>query len=381
MSSVDQIPSKAEIKNAIPVECFKRSVLHSFFWILVDTIQALICVFVASICLSTEVPRSGALCVCVWLLGWNIYAFCMGTVLTGHWVIAHECGHGAFSDNSVLNDIVGFILHQSLMVPYFSWQYTHAKHHRRTNNLVDGESHVPSTTAENGLFILLHSLMGDEAFAGFQVIAHLFLGWPLYLLGLASTGRLGADGKPLNGDVADHFRPHSRMFPVKLRPKIWVSTLTLLTTFFSLVVLCWLHGPLVVLLWYGGPYLWVNAWLVLYTWLQHTDPSVPHFGQDEWTWVKGALCTIDRPYGIFDHFHHHIGSTHVVHHLFHDIPFYNATKATRALKAFLGPLYKYDETPWFVALWKVGKTCHCVDRTDGVQFFKSLGEVDKKKIG
>ena len=41
--------------------------------------------------------------------------------------------------------------------------------------------------------------------------------------------------------------------------------------------------------WYWGPYMWTNAWLVLYTWLQHTDPSVPQYGEDEWTWVKGAI--------------------------------------------------------------------------------------------
>jgi len=35
--------------------------------------------------------------------------------------------------------------------------------------------------------------------------------------------------------------------------------------------------------------MWTNAWLVLYTWLQHTDPSVPQYGEDEWTWVKGAI--------------------------------------------------------------------------------------------
>ena len=40
--------------------------------------------------------------------------------------------------------------------------------------------------------------------------------------------------------------------------------------------------------------MWTNAWLVLYTWLQHNDPSVPQYGEDEWTWVKGALSTIDR---------------------------------------------------------------------------------------
>ena len=27
---------------------------------------------------------------------------------------------------------------------------------------------------------------------------------------------------------------------------------------------------------YFGPYVVVNVWLVLYTWLQHTDTDVPH---------------------------------------------------------------------------------------------------------
>ena len=47
---------------------------------------------------------------------------------------------------------------------------------------------------------------------------------------------------------------------------------------------------------YGGPYLVINAWLVLYTWLQHTDVDVPHFEDQDHTYVRGALHTIDRPY-------------------------------------------------------------------------------------
>ena len=37
---------------------------------------------------------------------------------------------------------------------------------------------------------------------------------------------------------------------------------------------------------YFGPYIVVNAWLVLYTWLQHTDTDVPHLDKDNWTPVK-----------------------------------------------------------------------------------------------
>jgi len=32
-----------------------------------------------------------------------------GAVATGIWVIAHECGHGAFSDHAWVNDSVGLV--------------------------------------------------------------------------------------------------------------------------------------------------------------------------------------------------------------------------------------------------------------------------------
>jgi hypothetical protein len=82
---------------------------------------------------------------------------------------------------------------------------------------------------------------------------------------------------------------------------------------------------------------------------------MPHFGEDEWTWERGALSTIDRPYGIFDWMHHGIGSTHVVHHVFSNLPCYNAVEATAALKKFLEPkgLYAYDDTPIMLAAWRV----------------------------
>ena len=40
---------------------------------------------------------------------------------TGVWVIAHECGHQAFSKWQSVNDAVGLVLHSALLVPYYSW--------------------------------------------------------------------------------------------------------------------------------------------------------------------------------------------------------------------------------------------------------------------
>ena len=52
---------------------------------------------------------------------WILYAIVTGTVWTGVWVLGHECGHGSFSNNGYLNDSLGYILHSTLLVPYFSW--------------------------------------------------------------------------------------------------------------------------------------------------------------------------------------------------------------------------------------------------------------------
>lgn len=48
------------------------------------------------------------------LPAWIAYAVACGTAATGAWVVAHECGHGAFSNNRKLQDAVGFVLHVSV---------------------------------------------------------------------------------------------------------------------------------------------------------------------------------------------------------------------------------------------------------------------------
>lgn len=386
-----ELPTKGQIKAAIPAHCFERSYIWGMAYLIRDIIMSAAFTYGTMQVLSTDLPSlSDPAELAKWVAGWTFYAFWQGTIWTGPWVVAHECGHGAFSPSQSWNDVVGFVVHQALLVPYFAWQYTHAKHHRRTNHLTDGESHVPSTAKDNGLgpnqerntfYAAWHEAMGDGAFAAFQIYTHLAIGWPLYLLGLASTGKVDQKGEPLNGRIADHFRTTSPMFPEKISFKIFLSTWTTVLSLAGLFYAGTQVGFLPVLLWYWNPYFVTNAWLVLYTWLQHSDPSVPHYGDGEWTWVKGALSTIDRPYGIFDFFHHRIGSTHVAHHLFHEMPHYNALEATHAIKAFLEPkgLYNYDPTPWYRAMWKIAKTCHYVEADSGIQYYKSLEDVPLTK--
>ncbi|KAG5072275.1 hypothetical protein JHK86_007486 [Glycine max] len=63
----------------------------------------------------------------------------------------------------------------------------------------------------------------------------------------------------------------------------------------------------------------------------------------EWDWLRGALVTVDRDYGILNKVFHNITDTHVVHHLFSTMPHYHAMVATKAIKLILGEYYLLKE--------------------------------------
>ncbi|KAM0005164.1 hypothetical protein Hdeb2414_s0024g00652301 [Helianthus debilis subsp. tardiflorus] len=60
----------------------------------------------------------------------------------------------------------------------------------------------------------------------------------------------------------------------------------------------------------------INTFIVTITYLHHSHPSLPHYDDSEWNWMKGAFATVDRDYGVLNKVFHNITDTHVVHHLF-----------------------------------------------------------------
>uniref|UniRef100_A0A0E0J5R9 Fatty acid desaturase domain-containing protein n=1 Tax=Oryza nivara TaxID=4536 RepID=A0A0E0J5R9_ORYNI len=63
---------------------------------------------------------------------------------------------------------------------------------------------------------------------------------------------------------------------------------------------------------------------------------------DEWSYLRGGLTTVDRDYGWINNIHHDIG-THVIHHLFPQIPHYHLVEATKAARPVLGRYYREPE--------------------------------------
>lgn len=135
----DTFPQTKDVMGAIPKECFERSTFWSFVYLVISTVLTAAVGYGAWKFLPTPGTWT-APAIALWIA----YAIVQGTVATGMWVVAHECGHGAFSENKVIENIVGFVIHSSMLVPYHSWQRSHAVHHSKTNHTTLGETHVPN---------------------------------------------------------------------------------------------------------------------------------------------------------------------------------------------------------------------------------------------
>jgi len=379
-------PTAQKLRSVIPKDCFSPDTLTSLSYLSVSLVGTTLCTLFGSQILLPTIGTS------LWTLPlWSAYAAVTGTVAMGLWVLAHECGHGAFSKNKTLQDAVGYILHSFLLVPYYSWQRSHAVHHKYTNHMTLGETHVPepkevgkddegSYAARAALVKSLGTEKGLIVWGSIQGFLHLILGWPAYLL-------IGATGGPDRG-MTNHFYPDpltepkrqdKELFKGVWKEKVWKSDIGIGVMVGALVSwgLCSGFGEVMAL--YGGPLVVVNAWLVIYTWLQHTDVDVPHFSSSDHNYVKGALHTIDRPYdkldpwGAIDFLHHKIGSTHVAHHFDCTIPHYKAQVATDAVKEAFPEVYLYDPTPIPQALWRVCKGCTAVEKRGDKWIWENKG--------
>ena len=102
-----------DLRAAIPAHCFERSAVKSLLYLGRDLLLVAAFGYAASF-IDTLLPEAAR------YIAWPVYWYMQGLVLTGVWVLAHECGHQAFSDSALLNDTVGWVLHSALLVPYFS---------------------------------------------------------------------------------------------------------------------------------------------------------------------------------------------------------------------------------------------------------------------
>jgi len=114
-----------------------------------------------------------------------------------------------------------------------------------------------------------------------------------------------------------HVLPTSTLFRPDEAPLILISDIGIAIMLYCLYQASLSYGFGMIALLYGQPYMWCNHWIVAITYLHHTHTELPKYGQEGWTFLNGALATIDRKRGwIGKHLFHNICDYHVIHHLF-----------------------------------------------------------------
>ncbi|KAF5382612.1 hypothetical protein D9615_002968 [Tricholomella constricta] len=396
---VPDIPIK-ELLDAIPAHCFQRSAIRSGAYALWDFFVIGV-IYKTATFLDTLIDPSivalphPALYPFARFALWSLYGFFTGLFATGLWVVAHECGHQAFSESKLINNTVGWILHSGLGVPYHSWRITHAKHHASTGHMTQDQVFVPATRSDLGLPPLdpsredrlgsrvteevkkeLWEAIGDSPIgAVLGSASYLLGGWPAYII-------LNASGQRRYPKGTNHFRPSAAMFKPHHFSQIIISDLGIILWAAAVGYSIYEYGFANVFRLYLVPYLWVNHWLVLITFLQHTDPLLPHYRAPEFTFPRGALATMDRNLlgdcgslmgWLGAHATNGISETHVLHHVSSKIPHYNAWEASAALKKKLAKkgLHLEGAAGGWREVYRVYKECKFVEDEGDVVFFKN----------
>ena len=282
----------------------------------------------------------------------------------------------------------------SLGTPYHSWRISHAKHHASTGHVYQDQAFVPWSRKELGLPAFdpvgedtygasvtdkvkaeLWDALGDTPIAAvIGVGKYLVLGWQAYLL-------RNAGGQP-SAAGASHFVPKKPLYAPHQFWQIVVSAIGVLIWLSTLIY--WSNarsfGEVVKL--YIIPYMWMNHWLVALTFLQHTDPLLPHYRPPMFNFARGALTTFDRSLlggagPIFAWLGacagHGICETHVLHHVSSKIPHYHAWEASAALRARLasaGIVLEGRPVGW-TELYRVYKECKFIEDEGQVVFYKN----------
>lgn len=369
--------SMKEIRDAVPPHCFERSLLTGLKHVFID-MSAIFAMAYTMHHIDTHFAAYGIPQYLVSFFIWPMYWWWQGAVMTGLWVLAHECGHQSFSPSKTINDAVGLILHSALLVPYHSWRITHGQHHKKTNHMTADQVFVPSKqdvyNRNHSISLqegnrLYHSPLQEaieetplgDLFGIFQMVT---IGWWGYLCANFS----GQD----YGEYANHYNPKAAMYSKRDYWDIIISDAGVIAALSVLASFVYKFGAINVAKYYFIPYMITNMWLVTITYLQHSDPAIPHYTPEAFSFIRGALCSVDRDYGVYNILHHHIGDTHVAHHLFSQMPFYHAQEATEAIKKVLGPYYCSDNTPIFQALRRSWAYCKFVDEKDGdIMFYRN----------
>ena len=255
-----------DILQAIPKHCYERSLIRSLGYVVRDiTMMVLISYVGHSFIPLVDIENHETLSTVVRGSLWMVQSYLIGLFGFGLWILAHECGHGAFSDYQNLNDLIGWVIHSYLMVPYFSWKFSHAKHHKATGHLTKDMVFIPYTKEEyleKNKVEKVSELVEESPIYSLLVLIFQQLGGLQLYLANNATGQVYPG---VSWYARSHYSPISPVFDKNQYWFIVLSDIGIISTL--TVVYQWYKnfGLFNMMINWFVPWLWVNHWLVFVT--------------------------------------------------------------------------------------------------------------------
>ncbi|OJT09189.1 Delta(12) fatty acid desaturase [Trametes pubescens] len=288
------VPPTISIKDvhaAVPRHLFEKSTAKSLFYVGRHVgLSALFYVFATRIdTLACNVNT---------VLGWGEAArAALSWALWAMYWFWQSCGHDALSPHAWVNVVLGMGLHTFVLTPYFAWRITHRSHHKGANNLARDETYHPFTRTDLKLPDAAVATPMDykelieetPLFTLFKMVIRQFLGFQLYLIH-------NRKGNPKYPPGTSHYKPSSKLFKPQDRASIIVSDVAIACMLSILAIWSYRTGFSNVWRLYFVPWLaypdirqWAHNWIVMFTYLQHSDPTVPYYRE-----VRGASSHVAR---------------------------------------------------------------------------------------
>jgi omega-3 fatty acid desaturase (delta-15 desaturase) len=124
------LPTYEELRNAIPKQCFEKSLPISIAYLVWDfAVLAGLYMIVGYVEHYTG-----------WM-GLLVWYYITGMFMSSLFIIGHDCGHTTFSNYPWVNDLFGHIAHAPIMAPYWPWKKSHQQHHKYTSHLEKDRGH------------------------------------------------------------------------------------------------------------------------------------------------------------------------------------------------------------------------------------------------
>ncbi|KAJ6526664.1 fatty acid desaturase-domain-containing protein [Mycena capillaripes] len=374
-----------ELRAVIPPELYEKSTARGLYYLVQDvfSVWALYALSLwidgVSENLTTKFELSYPTSVVLYWSLWAVYWVAQSIAMAGCWCLGHEAGHGNVSPYGFINDTVGYFLHTCLLTPYFAWKSTHHTHHRTVGSIERDENYVPRTRSELGIAMTeqLHEVFEETPLYTLgRLLVMQLLGFQAYLL-------FNTLGCPRDPPGTNHFNPSSVLFKKNEYNKIVGSNVGLMIVATLLLQYGSKLGFAALVKHYIIPYIFCHHWIVMLTYLHHSDPTIPHYRAGQWTFLRGALATVDRPLlGFIGRMYfHNVSHDHIGHHLFTNIPFYNQPYVTEKLKAVLGEHYNYDSTNTFYALYRSFTQCLFIDDEGEIVMYRNREGKTAREIG